>query len=126
MIQAAEILDIPIIVTEQYPKVFGHSIVQVKNPGIVESKTRFSMFTPNVAAKLVEWKRKKLIIIGLESHVCITQSVLDLLNNQYQVYLLVDGISSANSLEISVALARLSQAGGNVSYCGDIYYCYFF
>ncbi len=53
----------------------------------------------------------EVVIVGLESHICVTQTALDLLAAGHKVYVLADGVSSSNREEVGVALARLRQAG---------------
>lgn len=53
--------------------------------------------------------------MGIESHICVTQTTLDLLANGHKVYILADGVSSCNPQEIPIALARLRAAGAVVT-----------
>lgn len=53
--------------------------------------------------------------MGIESHICVTQTTLDLLANGHRVYILADGVSSCNREEIPIALARLRAAGAVVT-----------
>ena len=76
------------------------------------------MITPEVKEKLPNAASEKpldAIIVGLESHVCVTQTVLDLLSLGHRVYIIADGVSSANAEERHVALARLRDAGAIVT-----------
>ena len=57
----------------------------------------------------------EVVIVGLESHICVTQTALDLLAAGHGVYVLADGVSSSNREEVGVALARLRQAGAVVT-----------
>ena len=54
-------------------------------------------------------------IVGIESHVCVLQTTLDLLKAGHSVYVISDGVSSANKEEIPIALARMRQAGAFIS-----------
>lgn len=55
------------------------------------------------------------IIVGIETHICVTQTTLDLLEKGHRVYILVDGVSSVNPEERGIALARLRDAGAIVT-----------
>jgi isochorismate hydrolase len=55
------------------------------------------------------------IIVGIESHICITQTTLDLLRKKHKVYVIADGVSSCNKEEIPIALARLRHEGAIVT-----------
>ncbi|KIM67752.1 hypothetical protein SCLCIDRAFT_1209876 [Scleroderma citrinum Foug A] len=56
-----------------------------------------------------------VVLFGIESHVCILQTALDLLEQNYQVHVLADGVSSCNREEVPIALAQIQQAGGCVT-----------
>ena len=131
-------LNIPVIVTEQYPKVFGKTVKELQlnddhSNYSVYSKTRFSMFIPDVKQKLdsifgsstdesksnnngnSDNKDKHVVISGLEGHICILQTCLDLLKNGYNVHLIVDGVGSQRKLDLDVALQRLNVSGVNLT-----------
>eukprot|EP00899_Mesostigma_viride_P024599 jgi/Mesvir1/5323/Mv15415-RA.1 len=116
MVRAAPLLDYPIIVTEQYPKALGQTVEELRSlfaPGTpVVDKVDFSMIVPSVEERLVALPHvKNIILVGIEAHVCIMQTALDLLSKKYGVYLLVDGVSSQRPVDRAVALQRLSQCG---------------
>ncbi|KAF9987280.1 Isochorismatase domain-containing protein 1 [Mortierella antarctica] len=109
MIAAHQLLDIPLIVTEQ--KDFGSTdseldLTQAK----LTTKTKFSMYVPKVAKELKGIKT--VVLFGIEAHVCILQTAMDLLENNYDVLVLVDGVSSTNAFEIKHALNHVKSAGG--------------
>lgn len=80
-------------------------------------KTLFSMVTPEIEKLLPASGAQPLdiIIVGIETHICVTQTTLDLLERGHRVYVLVDGVSSVNTEERGVALARLRDAGAIVT-----------
>lgn len=80
-------------------------------------KTLFSMITPAVDSILPKADKERLdvIIVGIETHICVTQTTLDLLSRGHRVYILVDGVSSMNAEERGVALARLRDAGAIIT-----------
>ncbi|KAJ2453134.1 hypothetical protein EV183_002474 [Coemansia sp. RSA 2336] len=116
MSKFSKILDIPLVVTEQYPKGLGHTATEIPidHACLVEDKSKFSMLTPAVANKLAELKANSVVLYGIESHVCVLQTCLDLLENQYDVHVLADGVSSMNAPEIDIALNRMAHAGAHV------------
>lgn len=77
-------------------------------------KTAFSMVVPQVADLLVGQKLS-VIVVGIETHICVTQTTIDLLRRGHKVYLLADGVSSCNELERPIALARLAREGAVVT-----------
>ncbi|KAI9275645.1 Isochorismatase-like protein [Phascolomyces articulosus] len=117
MIKVSRHLDIPIVVTEQYPKAFGPTVqeLDVSDAAINMSKTKFSMFLPEVESVLKKNNTKSVILVGIESHVCVLQTALDLLENNYDVHVLADGVSSQNHSEIGIALQRMRSAGATIT-----------
>lgn len=71
------------------------------------------MCVPAVASKLAP--NSSVAIVGIESHICVTQTALDLLAAGHRVYIIADGVSSCNPQEIPVALARLRAEGAVVT-----------
>ena len=73
------------------------------------------MVTPEIVPLLPSREKGETpldaIIVGIETHVCVTQTALDLLERGHRVYVIVDGVSSMNAEERAVALARLRDAG---------------
>ncbi|KAJ2440975.1 hypothetical protein GGF42_007452 [Coemansia sp. RSA 2424] len=117
MSATSKILDIPLIVTEQYPRGLGSTIseIPIDHAALVEAKTKFSMMTPGVTSKLLdELKIKSVVLYGIESHVCVLQTCLDLLELDFDVHVLADGVSSMNYPEIDVALDRMAMCGAHV------------
>lgn len=75
------------------------------------------MFVPELQDafhKLGEEKRE-VVIVGIESHICVTQTTLDLLREGHKVYIIADAVSSCNKEEIPIALARLRAEGAIVT-----------
>ena len=85
-----------------------------KNCSVFE-KTQFSMLTSEVQSKLQSLNTESVVIFGMETHVCIYQTVKDLLNEKYKVFLASDGISSRFTEDRSVALEQLRNWGAVVS-----------
>ncbi|KAK5052512.1 hypothetical protein LTR84_002376 [Exophiala bonariae] len=122
----ASILNIPVIATTQNAARLGDTVSEVSNlfseqktPVSVIDKTAFSMLVPEVTpllSKGVESSAKHSVIItGIETHICVTQTTIDLLRQGHKVYLLADGVSSCNELERPIALARLAREGAVVT-----------
>lgn len=108
-------LGIPHIVTQQYTKGIGKTV-----PSIAEAigkftpidKTTFScMNNKEFAAQLKETDRDTVVICGIEAHICLQQTVLQLLSKDYRVYVPVDCISSRSAEDKMYAIARMSEAG---------------
>ena len=115
-VQGARLLEVPVIVTEQYPKGLKHTAEEIAPHLLPESqaieKLCFSSCDAGAFhAQLAARQAKQVIICGIEAHICVAQTVLDLLSNDYEVFLLVDCITSRKRDSKEVALARLTQAG---------------
>ncbi|CAK4084932.1 unnamed protein product [Aphanomyces euteiches] len=112
LVQAAKTLEIPTVVTTQYAARFGPTVpeIQLSPEAKIFDKTRFSMWNDDFKASLVE-KPKSIILCGIEAHVCVLQTCLDLIEEGYEVHVPVDAVSSSTSLLRSVAFERLKQSG---------------
>lgn len=122
---AAE-LKLPIVVTEQYPKALGHQVAELQPYVISEtnptgaalfSKLKFSMLTEEVEKHLerVAPGYTDALIVGIESHVCVQQTAMDLLAAGKRPWIIVDGVSSQRTSDRSVALQFLRAAGAQLT-----------
>lgn len=75
------------------------------------------MFVPEVQKAFHELgpEKKEVVVVGIEAHICVTQTTLDLLREGHKVYVLADGVSSCNPQEVPIALARLRAEGAVVT-----------
>jgi len=116
LLQSADLLSVPVIVTEQYPKGLGATNSTItehlpSNTSVIE-KTKFSASQVEKVGQLLQKSgRQQIYLAGMESHICITQTAIDLLSRGYQVFVLEDAICSRNSLNHQNAVSRLRQAG---------------
>ncbi|KAH9518631.1 Isochorismatase domain-containing protein 1 [Bulinus truncatus] len=118
--EASRILDIPLIVTEQYPKGLGSTVpeVNISNAVGVFPKTKFSMLIPEVEEKLktlCSGNVRHVILCGIETHVCIQQTVIDLLKRDIEVHIVADAVSSRSQMDRLFALERFRQMGATVT-----------
>jgi len=116
LIKAADTLNIPILATEQYPKGLGPlepEIVEILPKETVRfEKTCFSCVgADNFLEKLKSSGKKQIILLGLEAHVCVLQTAIDLLVNDYQVFVVIDGICSRHRENYETSLLRMRQSG---------------
>ncbi len=113
--KAAKLLDLPIIVTEQSPKALGPTVPEITaalpagTP--IFSKTMFSSITPEVASRLAATRRSTVLVCGIEAHVCVLQSVLDLTAAGRIPFVCTDCISAGQPSQIEPALRRMEHAG---------------
>ncbi|KAJ1925333.1 hypothetical protein IWQ60_000881 [Tieghemiomyces parasiticus] len=117
MLAAAKLLDVPVYVTEQYPQRLGKTVeeLDISAAEVVLPKTKFSMFLPEIQEALRTRKITSIILLGIEAHVCVQQTALDLLENDYDVHVLSDAVSSMNYPETQLALERLRQSGAFIT-----------
>jgi nicotinamidase-related amidase len=117
-------LDVPIMITEQYPKGLGTTIPQISEVlGTLRSveKIAFSCCDePGFQQVLEETSRKNVIISGIEAHVCVLQTAVDLISSGYQPVVVADCISSRNPEDKNVALDRMRTEGSMVTTCESI------
>jgi len=114
-IKLARVFGMPIIVTEQYPKGLGETIPALaKEIGLLEpiAKTEYSAFgqAPFVNA-LSATERKTIMLIGIEAHICVTQTALDALANGYRVHAVSDAMGSSKQKSKDIGIGRMQQAG---------------
>lgn len=118
LISMAKDMDIPIIVTEQYPKGLGSTVPQIEEnlEGAKKfEKNTFSGCTEEVMAKLHESGRKKVIIAGMETHVCVFQTVRELLKQGYHVFAVADAVCSRTEENYKNGLYLMREMGAVVS-----------
>lgn len=114
LIKGAEMLNVPIVVTEQYPKGLGNTCAEIELPELpaVFEKTCFScMLSEPVLGQLEQLERKSLIICGVEAHICVLKTALDALKLGFEVHIVADAVSSRTLENKQIALDRLRQAG---------------
>jgi hypothetical protein len=118
LIKASSILNIPIYATTQNRARLGPTCDELSISNAVEhaDKTKFSMWIPSISQHFPNSDPPStIIIVGIESHICVTQTTLDLLEQGHKVYVIADGVSSCNPEEVPIALARLRAAGATVT-----------
>ena len=118
MIKGCGLLNIPIVVTEQYPKGLGATVPDIElllsNANVV-GRAEKTMFSVRAGAEafsgLAGQGITNLVIVGIETHVCVAQSALDLLANGFEVYVCTDAVGSRNSNDHETALRRMENSG---------------
>lgn len=114
VIKGAEILDVPTLVTEQYPRGLGHTCKEIEladGQDIIEKISFSCLLTDDVSNRLKELNIKSLIIIGIESHICVLKTALDAVNTGYEVHVVADAISSRTEENKKSAIRRMKQSG---------------
>lgn len=119
-VEGARLLEVPVIVTEQYPKGLKHTAEEIASRfpeelKAIEKSCFSSCGAEEFLSQLIRRNKKQVLVCGIEAHICVLQTCLDLLERGFEVFLLVDCITSRNPENKRVALARLAQAGAVLS-----------
>ena len=105
--EAAKILNIPVLVTEQYPNGLGQTVDPLKSAlaenTVYIEKTGFSA------------GKKQVVICGIEGHICVYQTICDLLAEGYEVYFVKDCSASRNKYEFKTGVDLIRQCGAKVT-----------
>jgi len=111
-----QILGVPVLVTEQYPKGLGHTAAEIKavlaDGREIFEKTAFSSCGASLFSdKLNELGVMQVVLCGLETHVCVNQTAHDLLGNGFQVHVLADCVTSRTESNRLAGLAKMRHSG---------------
>lgn len=119
LIKGCRALEVPIFITEQYPKGLGPTEQAIKEALGNSRPLQKMTFSCCGAAELMPALKKagikQVMLVGIEAHVCVQQTALDLLANGYQVHVIREGVSSRKTTDAQSALARLQSAGAVIS-----------
>ena len=113
LVNAAKVLGVPVIATEQYPKGLGPTVEPIRGllTTVWEKKTFSAVGEGGALDFLKSDARIKVVVVGIEAHICVMQTVLDLLNQGFHVFVCVDAVSSRYAIDVKIALKRMQQAG---------------
>lgn len=119
LVEAARLLGVPVIVTEQYPKGLGQTVEEL-HPALDQAtrfeKEGFSVFQDDAAREaILNSQRMQILMAGIESHVCVAQTALDALAFERMPFLAADAVGSRKELDRQLALDRLRQAGATIT-----------
>lgn len=108
-------LDLPIMVTEQYPKGLGATVARLQpflNRCNLFEKMSFSCCgEESFSRALHDLGKTDIVIAGVEAHVCVLQTALDLTDKGYNPYIMVDAVSSQREMDMDIALKRAESSG---------------
>lgn len=118
-IRGAKVFSLPIVVTEQIPEKLGETIPEIAREleGIERiSKSSFSSWGESkFRKKMKSVNRRKAVILGIESHVCVYQTAVDLLDNGYEVHIVVDAVSSRTKENSDIGISAMKSAGAHLT-----------
>lgn len=115
LVAGAKVVGVPVLISEQYPKGLGPTMVDVRtvapDNAIIE-KTAFSCAAESAFInRLDALERRQVVLAGIEMHVCVMQTALDLKEKGYDVHVVVDASGSRHAIDEETAKARLTAAG---------------
>ena len=119
LIKGFKSLNIPIFYTEQYPKGLGSTtaplVEELQGLSAIQKMSFSCSGAPNFFQRLTDNKITQVVVSGIESHVCVQQTVLDLLANGFQVNLCADAVSSRKIIDYETALNRMREYGADIT-----------
>jgi nicotinamidase-related amidase len=117
LIKAAGLLGVPVLATEQYPKGLGPSVPEIAEliPDRAEKTTFHCCGAATVLENLYARGIRKVALAGIEAHVCVAQTALELLTMNFRVQVPADAVSSRHAFDRDIALRRLELAGAVVT-----------
>lgn len=114
LISAANILEIDIIITEQYPKGLGATIQDITTIADFQyiEKTSFSAFQTREFSNNL---KENIVIFGIETHICVYQTVMDLIKKGHKVYVVADCCASREEFNHKISLELMKQEGARIT-----------
>lgn len=116
--KAAAILDIPVIITEQYPKGLGNTINEIKQvlaqPELFEKTSFSALDDSNILESLKNFKKRQIVLFGIETHICVSQTANALSEAGYDVNVILDACGSRSEIEHKAGLNRIKSNNCNV------------
>jgi nicotinamidase-related amidase len=119
LLLGGQVLGLPVVVSEQYPKGLGPTLADLREamgPAFrpIEKLVFSCGRSPEFRTALAATARRDVIVAGVEAHVCVLQTVLDLTADGYRVYIPADAVASRRASDADRALALMQQAGAIV------------
>lgn len=117
--KTAKTLDLPIVITEQYPKGLGETVFELKGATSSDNtfeKVNFSALSQdNIKEKIKQYNVKNIILTGIETHICVYQTALDLLEEGFNVYVVKNATSSRKTKDYRTALELMHDFGAKLT-----------
>ena len=117
LIGAAQKVGVPVAAVEQYPKGLGRTVREVRAllpDGAIAPKVRFSAVAAQCLSGLPGSDRAQIVLVGIETHVCLLQTALELLEEGKEIYVVADAVGSRPAADRDLALARMRQEGARI------------
>ncbi len=118
LVDACSLLGVSIYITEQNPEKLGSTIASIVPKVKYKSYTKSCFSCINCKNLIKDLRRNKIeniLLCGLESHICVLQSSIDLIENNFNIYIISDGIKSRSNFDHEVSIKRLRDSGAIIS-----------
>ncbi|MEN6451235.1 MAG: hydrolase [Thermoguttaceae bacterium] len=117
LVDAAKLLGMPVMATEQYPKGLGPTVADLaQRLGEIPAKKRFSAGgCPAIFADLRGRGFRNILLTGVEAHVCVAQTAMDLMTDGWRVFVAADAVGSRFDVDYRFALQRMDSAGATLT-----------
>lgn len=118
LLQAARTLSLPVVASEQYPKGLGHTVPKLREllPEPPVEKLDFSCARSGaLAERIAATGRRQVVVVGMEAHVCVFQTVRDLVSRDYAVFVAQDAVISRTEANRAIGLRLCEKAGATLS-----------
>jgi nicotinamidase-related amidase len=115
LVQGARALDLPVVVTEQYPKGLGHTVPEVADHLDGVEPLEKVVFSAARADGFGLGDRDQALVCGIEAHVCVEQTVQDLLDRDVEVHVAADAVSSRTALNRRLGVEKMERSGAWVT-----------
>lgn len=118
LLKLAARMQVPVLASEQYPKGLGSTVSELRahipQSEFIEKVSFSCMQEPRFVHRLSEHKKGQLILFGIEAHVCVMQTALDLRTAGFDVFVVVDAVGSRSELDFKYGLKRMKQDGAHL------------
>ncbi len=119
LLEAAKILGIPVTVTEQYPKGLGPTVEEIRESigegfSPIEKVVFSCARSPEFETAIKDINRNSVLLCGVETHVCVLQTAIDMVNKGYTVYVPADAVISRRELDWEKGINLIEKAGAVV------------
>ncbi len=119
LVEGLNILQVPFLITQQYTKGMGMTVEPLQQSAgtseYLEKRTFSCWDTEEIRKKIEDSGRKQVLLAGVEAHICLMQTAIDLIDAGYDVFVAVNCISSRKQCDKDIAVARMIQAGVQVT-----------
>ncbi len=119
LLKGFKVLRLPIFFTEQYPKGLGITskliLDELEGNNSIQKMSFSCSGAENLFVEFLQKNLTQIVVTGIETHVCVQQTVLDLLANNFQINLAADAVSSRKEFDFKIALERMRKAGAEIT-----------